>query len=47
MLHEPAGKAEKDHASDWKAKLGIKLTIARYFLPGDQLIVFDVGFDSA
>ena len=25
MLHEPAAKAEKDHASDWKAKLGIKL----------------------
>jgi uncharacterized membrane protein (DUF485 family) len=25
MLHEPAVQAEKDHASDWKAKLGIKL----------------------
>jgi uncharacterized membrane protein (DUF485 family) len=25
MLHEPAAKAEKDLASDWKAKLGIKL----------------------
>jgi len=25
MLHEPAAKAEKDAASDWKAKLGIKL----------------------
>ena len=25
MLHEPAAPAEKDHASDWKAKLGIKL----------------------
>lgn len=25
MLHEPAGKTEKDAASDWKAKLGIKL----------------------
>lgn len=25
MLHEPAAKAEKDNASDWKAKLGIKL----------------------
>ncbi len=25
MLHEPAAKQEKDAASDWKAKLGIKL----------------------
>lgn len=25
MLHEPAAKAEKDNASTWKAKLGIKL----------------------
>ena len=25
MLHEPAVKTEKDAASDWKAKLGIKL----------------------
>ena len=25
MLHEPAAKVEKDAASDWKAKLGIKL----------------------
>lgn len=25
MLHEPAAKQEKDLASDWKAKLGIKL----------------------
>lgn len=25
MLHEPASKAEKDNASEWKAKLGIKL----------------------
>ena len=25
MLHEPAAKQEKDHASEWKAKLGIKL----------------------
>ena len=25
MLHEPAAKAEKDAASEWKAKLGIKL----------------------
>jgi uncharacterized membrane protein (DUF485 family) len=25
MLHEPAAQAEKDNASDWKAKLGIKL----------------------
>ena len=25
MLHEPAAKTEKDAASDWKAKLGIKL----------------------
>lgn len=25
MLHEPAAKAEKDNASAWKAKLGIKL----------------------
>jgi uncharacterized membrane protein (DUF485 family) len=25
MLHEPAAKQEKDNASDWKAKLGIKL----------------------
>ena len=25
MLHEPAVQAEKDNASDWKAKLGIKL----------------------
>ena len=25
MLHEPAVKAEKDNASEWKAKLGIKL----------------------
>ncbi|MDF7826255.1 DUF485 domain-containing protein [Pontiellaceae bacterium B12227] len=25
MLHEPATKVEKDAASDWKAKLGIKL----------------------
>jgi uncharacterized membrane protein (DUF485 family) len=25
MLHEPAAKAEKDNASEWKAKLGIKL----------------------
>ena len=25
MLHEPAAKAEKDKAADWKAKLGIKL----------------------
>jgi len=25
MLHEPAAKQEKDNASEWKAKLGIKL----------------------
>ena len=25
MLHEPAVKQEKDAASDWKSKLGIKL----------------------
>jgi uncharacterized membrane protein (DUF485 family) len=25
MLHEPAAKAEKDNASEWKAKLGLKL----------------------
>jgi len=25
MLHEPASTAEKDNASAWKAKLGIKL----------------------
>jgi uncharacterized membrane protein (DUF485 family) len=25
MLHEPAAKIEKDPASSWKAKLGIKL----------------------
>ena len=25
MLHEPAAKQEKDGASDWKSKLGIKL----------------------
>ncbi len=25
MLHKPAAKAEKDAASEWKAKLGIKL----------------------
>ena len=25
MLHEPAAKTEKDNASEWKAKLGIKL----------------------
>ncbi len=25
MLHEPAAKAEKDAASEWKAKLGIKM----------------------
>jgi uncharacterized membrane protein (DUF485 family) len=25
MLHEPVAKQEKDNASDWKAKLGIKL----------------------
>jgi uncharacterized membrane protein (DUF485 family) len=25
MLHEPAAKTKKDAASDWKAKLGIKL----------------------
>jgi len=25
MFHEPAAPAEKDNASDWKAKLGIKL----------------------
>ena len=25
MLHEPAARQEKDAASDWKAKLGIKL----------------------
>ena len=25
MLHEPAAKVGKDAASDWKAKLGIKL----------------------
>lgn len=25
MLHEPAAKQEKDNASDWKSKLGIKL----------------------
>jgi len=25
MLHEPAVRQEKDNASDWKAKLGIKL----------------------
>ena len=25
MLHEPAAPAEKDNASDWKAKLGVKL----------------------
>jgi len=25
MLHEPAATQEKDLASDWKAKLGIKL----------------------
>jgi uncharacterized membrane protein (DUF485 family) len=25
MLHEPAAKAKKDNASEWKAKLGIKL----------------------
>ncbi|VGO21635.1 DUF485 domain-containing protein [Pontiella sulfatireligans] len=25
MLHEPAAKTEKDAASAWKAKLGIKL----------------------
>ena len=25
MLHEPAAKMEKDAASEWKAKLGIKL----------------------
>jgi len=25
MLHEPAAKQEADNASDWKAKLGIKL----------------------
>ncbi|MBL7016920.1 MAG: DUF485 domain-containing protein [Kiritimatiellales bacterium] len=25
MLHEPAAKQEKDSASDWKSKLGIKL----------------------
>lgn len=25
MLHEPATKVEKDAASDWKARLGIKL----------------------
>ena len=25
MLHEPAAKEEKDNASDWKARLGIKL----------------------
>lgn len=25
MLHEPAAKQEKDKASNWKAKLGIKL----------------------
>ena len=25
MLHEPAARQEKDNASDWKAKLGIKL----------------------
>jgi uncharacterized membrane protein (DUF485 family) len=25
MLHKPATKVEKDAASDWKAKLGIKL----------------------
>ena len=27
MLHEPAAKAEKDNASDWKAKLGINLLL--------------------
>jgi uncharacterized membrane protein (DUF485 family) len=25
MLHEPAAKQEQDNASEWKAKLGIKL----------------------
>lgn len=25
MLHEPAAKTEKDNASAWKSKLGIKL----------------------
>ncbi|MBN2683638.1 MAG: DUF485 domain-containing protein [Pontiellaceae bacterium] len=25
MLHEPAAKTEKDNASEWKSKLGIKL----------------------
>ena len=25
MLHKPASQAEKDNASDWKARLGIKL----------------------
>jgi uncharacterized membrane protein (DUF485 family) len=25
MLHEPAVQAEKDNASEWKSKLGIKL----------------------
>jgi len=36
MLHEPAAKAEKDNASDWKAKLGIKLFLL--------YSVFYVGF---
>ena len=25
MLHEPAAKVEEDRASEWKAKLGLKL----------------------
>jgi uncharacterized membrane protein (DUF485 family) len=25
MIHEPAAPAKEDHASEWKAKLGIKL----------------------
>lgn len=25
MLHEPAAQVEKEHATDWKARLGVKL----------------------
>lgn len=25
MLHEPAARQEKDHGTEWKARLGIKL----------------------
>jgi len=32
MLHEPAAKQEHDPASDWKAKLGIKLFLLYSFV---------------